>query len=55
MYLNNPKAIEEYVAAMEKADNAPIEKRNERIAKRVTDPQELKALMLKAMEKRKQL
>lgn len=52
--VNNPKVLEEYVAAMEKAANAPIEKRNKKIAKEITDPEELKALMLKGMERLKQ-
>ena len=49
--VNNPKVMEEYVAAMETAANAPVAQRPEKRAKEIKDPQELKKLMLKGIEK----
>lgn len=49
--VNNPKVMEEYVAAMESAANAPIVKKQEKKAKEISDPKELKGLMLKGIEK----
>ena len=49
--VNNPKVIEEYVAAMESAANAPIETRKSPAAKQVTDPAELKKLMMRGIAK----
>lgn len=49
--VNNPKVMEEYVAAMESAANAPVVQRPEKKAKEIKDPQELKKLMLKGIEK----
>ena len=43
--------MEEYVAAMETAANAPVAQRPEKRAKEIKDPQELKKLMLKGIEK----
>ena len=49
--VNNPKVMEEYVAVMETAANAPVAKRQEKTAKEITDPKELKTLMLMGIEK----
>ena len=49
--VNNPKAMEEYVAAMESAAKAPVEKRKPTVAKQVTDPVELKKIMMRGIEK----
>ena len=49
--VNNPKVMEEYVAAMESAANAPVMQRAEKTVKEIKDPQELKKLMLKGIEK----
>ena len=49
--VNNPKVIEEYVAAMEASANTPIETRKPTAAKQVTDPAELKKIMLRGIEK----
>lgn len=51
--VNNPKVLEEYVAAMEKAADSPI-KKQERIAREITDPSELKAIMLRGLERKLQ-
>ena len=49
--VNNPKVMEEYVAAMESAANSPVPQRTEKKIKEISDPQELKGLMLKGIEK----
>ena len=49
--VNNPKFMEEYVAAMESAANAPVVRRPERKTKEIKDPEELKKLMLRGIEK----
>ena len=49
--VNNPKVIEKYVTAMEFAVNAPIETRKPTAAKQVTDPTELKRIMMRGIEK----
>ena len=49
--VNNPKVMEEYVAAMESAANAPVMQRAEKTIKEIKNPQELKKLMLKGSEK----
>ncbi len=49
--VNNPKVMEEYVAAMESAANAPVMQRAEKTIKEIKNPQELKKLMLKGIEK----
>ena len=49
--VNNPKVIEEYVTVMETAANAPIETRKVTAAKQVTDPAELKQIMIRGIEK----
>ena len=49
--INNPKVMEEYVAAMESAAIAPVVQRAEKKAKEITDPKELKKLMQKGIEK----
>ena len=49
--INNPKVMEEYMAAMETAANVPIVQQQEKKTKEIKDPQELKMLMLKGIEK----
>ncbi|MBR1711124.1 MAG: hypothetical protein IJ719_20230 [Clostridia bacterium] len=49
--VNNPKVIEEYVAAMESAATAPIETRKPTAAKQITDAAELKRIMMRGIEK----
>ena len=49
--VNNPKVMEEYVAAMESAANTPVLQRTEKKTKEIKDSQELKKLMLKGIEK----
>lgn len=49
--VNNPKVMEEYVAAMETAANTPVKSRIKRTPE-IKDPQELKRLMLKGIENR---
>ncbi len=49
--VNNPKVIEEYVAAMEASANTPIVQMKKRTAKTVSDPAELKKVMLRGIEK----
>ena len=38
--VNNPKVMEEYVAAMESAANSPVVPKPEKKAKEMKDPQE---------------
>ncbi len=49
--INNPKVMEEYVAALEAAEKAPIVPVQELAARRITDPAELKKIMLRGIEK----
>ena len=49
--VNNPKVIEKYAAAMEASANTPIEARKTAAAKQVTDPAELKQIMLRGVAK----
>ncbi len=49
--VNNPKVIEEYVAAMEASANTQIAFKEESLAKRITDPKELQNMMLRGIEK----
>ncbi len=49
--VNNPKVIEEYVAAMEASASTPIESRKPAAAKQVTDPAELRKIMMRGIEK----
>lgn len=49
--VNNPKVIEEYVAAMEASANTPIKTRKGASVKQVTDPAELKKIMMRGIEK----
>lgn len=49
--VNNPRVIEEYLAAMEKAASEPIAEKKESGTVRITDPAELKKIMLRGIEK----
>ena len=48
--VNNPKVIEEYVAAMEASAQAPIVHKQP-TAKKISDPEALKKTMLRGIEK----
>ena len=48
--VNNPKAMVEYVAALDAAEKATITPMSEPTAKRVTDPAEIRAIMLRGIE-----
>lgn len=48
--VNNPKVLELYVEALEKAEKEPIVKR-EKIAKEITDPEEMRQIMMRCIEK----
>ena len=50
--VNNPKVIEEYVAAIENSAEAPVTCSKESAAKKITDPKELKKIMLCGIENR---
>lgn len=49
--INNPKAMVEYAAALEAAEKAPILPDEQPSARKISDPAELKALMLRGIEK----
>ena len=49
--VNNPKVMIEYVAALEAAEKAPIAPVKEPIARRITNSEELKTIMLRGIEK----
>lgn len=49
--VNNPKAIVEYAAALEAAERAPVTPMPEPTAKRITDPVEMKSILLRGIEK----
>ena len=48
--INNPKVMEEYVAAMEDSANSPVTRKEQKI-KQITDPAELKQIMLRGIGK----
>ena len=49
--INNPKVIEAYAHAIEEAGSTSIQPQKKSIARKETDPQVLKELMLKGIEK----
>ena len=49
--VNNPKVIVEYAAALEAAEKAPVTAMDEPIARRITNPVELKTIMLRGIER----
>lgn len=49
--INNPKVIEAYVEAVEAAENAPVARQSEPLAKEVTDPDKIREMMLRNIEK----
>lgn len=49
--VNNPKVMIEYVAALEAAEKAPAAPMVEPTARRITDPAEMKKIMLRGLEK----
>ena len=49
--IDNPKVMIEYVAALERAENAPVAPRRKPHAEEIRDPKVLKELMLKGIEK----
>ena len=48
--VNNPKVLVEYVAALEAAERAPVTPMAEPAARRITDPEELRAVLLRGIE-----
>lgn len=49
--VNNPGVILEYAKALESAENAPIEPVRQSAVKMISDPEELKRIMLRGIEK----
>lgn len=49
--VNNPMLLEEYVAALEASETAPIAPAQEPVARRITDSAELRDVMLRGIEK----
>lgn len=49
--VNNPKVMVEYVAALEAAEKASVVTMPEPTARRITDPAEMKSIMLRGIEK----
>ncbi len=49
--VNNPKVMMEYVSALEAAEKAPVTPIAKPSAKRITDPDEIKAVMLRGIKK----
>ena len=50
--VNNPRVLEEYVAAMEEAAKKTLSRSDNERSGVVTDPQEIKSFLQKAMEKK---
>lgn len=49
--VNNPMLLEEYVAALEASETAPIAPAQEPVTRRITDSAELRDVMLRGIEK----
>ena len=49
--VNNPTVIEDYVAAMEASANSSVVQKDKRTAETISDPTELKEIMLRGIEK----
>ncbi len=49
--VNNPKVMMDYAAALEAAEKAPVLPLPEPTARRITDPAEMKSIMLCGIEK----
>ena len=49
--INNPAALEKYAEAMENAEKEPIALVSQLSARRITDPEEMKMIMLRGIEK----
>ena len=49
--VNNPKVIMEYASALEAAEKAPVSPMPEPTARRITNPEEIKALLLRGIKK----
>ncbi len=49
--INNPKVMEAYVEAVEKAERAPIIPQKKPIAREIADPEEMRAFLLRGIEK----
>lgn len=49
--VNNPKVMVEYVAALEAAEKAPVMPITKPFARRISDPAEMKSIMLRGIEK----
>ena len=50
--VNNPRVIEEYRAAMEKAASEPIKKNDEKKSGVITDPDRTRSFMEKALKRK---
>jgi len=48
--VNNPKLLEDYVAFMEAQENAPVTPRPEPTARYITDPDEMREILLRGIE-----
>jgi len=49
--VNNPKVMVDYVAALEAAEKAPVVPLEKPTARRITDPEEMRNIMLRGIEK----
>ncbi len=49
--VNNPKVMVEYVAALEAAEKAQVTPMPEPTARRITDAEEIKSIILRGLEK----
>ena len=49
--INNPKVMEDYISAIERAESAPIETNKTRIAREIRDPDEIKKILERGIEK----
>lgn len=51
LFVNNPKVLEEWVKAMEKGANEPPAKDDTPIIEEITDPEEIRRVMQRGIEK----
>lgn len=51
LFVNNPKVLEEWVKAMEKGANEPPVKDDTPIIEEITDPEEIRMVMQRGIEK----
>lgn len=48
--INNPKVMEAYIDALEKAEKEPVIYSPSQTAREVTDPEEMKQIMIRCIE-----